>query len=407
MNKENIYREFIREIKSQLTKFLGTKAAKSISQWIWNEAGMGVENTPEKIASFQNLFRWNIDIVVTEAEFLISKKNYLVFLTDLANICSRHGEVYIASDLYEKVINLARSISKVDKVLGEAILGQAIIFSIQAKFKDSANLLKKADKYFKSAENKSGQAECENILGINAAEKGNPATAQKHFMNAKEYIKGRKTSFLKSKIVNNLGIVYNMSGNYIEAAKYFNYAGKLFKELKLSHRYVELKHNVGMVQLKNERYEAALKEFLTCITLAELEQYMPIIGIANTGISEAYFRLGNMKLAELHLEKAMVQCQKYNDRLTIADIYRVRGLIENKRKNRKLAESFFVTSIRINNELNNELNATESQLELGKILLDNNRKELATVELQKAMKYYKKINYLHKVEEINNIINNI
>lgn len=405
MKKVILYIDFIRNIKSLMTEFLGTKSAKELSHWIWNEAGMGVENTPKALTSFQNFFRWNINIVITEAESIIPKKKYLVFLNNLANICRRHGEVYIASDFYEKVIRLAVNIPNTDKELGEAKLGQAIIFSDQAKFKDSSNLIRKADKHFNSVKNKAGQAECENILGIIDAEKGNLAAAQKHFKNALEFIKGGKTSLLKSKIVTNLGIVYNISGNYPEAVKYLKHASALFKELKLSTRYVEVKHNIGMLELKNERYRSALKEFLFCIKLAELEQYQPILGIANAGASEAYFRVGNMKLAELHIEKAIALSRKINDRLTIADIYRVRGLIEKNKKNSKLAESLFVTSIRINNELNNQLNATEAQVELGKMLLESNRNERAKAELTKAMRYYKKINYQNKVDEIKNLIN--
>lgn len=405
MKKVNLHADFIRNIKAVMAEFLGTKSAKDLSQWIWNEAGSGVENTPKAIISFQNLFRCNIDIIVTRSESIISKKKYLLFLTNLANICHAHGEVYIASDLYERVINLAGNMPEAEKELGEAKLGQAVIFSEQAKFKESNDLLRKADTHFNSVKDKTGQAECENILGTIDGEKGNLAGAQKHFENALEFIKGRKPSVLKSKIVNNLGIIYNMSGNYNEAVKYFNQASVIFKELKLRNRYMEVKHNVGMLELKNERYRSALKEFLFCIKLSESEQYQPILGIANAGASEAYFRLGNMKLAELHIERAKVLSIKTNDRLTIADIYRIQGLVEKKKKNRKLAELFFVTSIRINNQLDNLLNSAEAGVELGKLLLENERKEEAKTVLNKALSYYKKINFKSKVDEINNLMN--
>ena len=104
-------------------------------------------------------------------------------------------------------------------------------------------------------------------------------------------------------------------------------------------------HNVGMLELKNERYKSALKEFLNCINLSESKQYHPILGIANIGASEAYFRLGDMRLAELYIDKAMELSHKTNDRLTIADIYRICILHENASI---ICQKSFLKSLRIN-----------------------------------------------------------
>jgi tetratricopeptide (TPR) repeat protein len=399
-----VYVDFIKEIKLQLTKFLGIKSVKALSPWICIEAARGVENRPQKIAVFRNLFRSNIDIIATKATDLIPEKKYFTLLIKLGNICHRHGEIYLAADLFEKVITLAGRKSGYEKQLGGALLGQAAIFSEQAKFKDSKYLLKKAERHFKSIQDKTGQFECENILGTIEAEKGNLSRAQKHFENALALIKGRKALFPKSKIFNNLGIIYNIKGNYTEASRHFSKAGTIFKELKMKNSYVNTKHNMAMLELRKKRYKSALEGFHSCIKLAESEKYHPILGIANAGISEAYFRIGNMRMASLYMERAKSICQISNDRLTTADLYKVQGLIEKKKRNINIAESLFQTSIRINNELKNELNETEAREELGKMLFDNNKKKEAGIELGNALKYYRKISFKSKVSELSSLI---
>ena len=102
--------------------------------------------------------------------------------------------------------------------------------------------------------------------------------------------------------------MHTIRGEYNEAVKYFNQAGTIFKVLKMSHHYLEVKHNIGVIQLRIEKYKSALEKFLSCIKIGESEQYQPILGIAYSGASEAYFRVGNIKLEELPLKKAIVHC---------------------------------------------------------------------------------------------------
>ena len=47
---------------------------------------------------------------------------------------------------------------------------------------------------------------------------------------------------------------------------------------------------------------------------------------------------------------------KANDRLTTADLYKIKGLIEMQLNNYTMAESYFLSSCRINKELDNQLN---------------------------------------------------
>ena len=54
-----------------------------------------------------------------------------------------------------------------------------------------------------------------------------------------------------------------------------------------------------------------------------------------------------------------------NDRLSIADAYKVKAMIYREMKKFDLAESYFMTSLRLNLELGSQLNAGETYFEVG------------------------------------------
>jgi len=83
-------------------------------------------------------------------------------------------------------------------------------------------------------------------------------------------------------------------------------------------------------------------------------------------------------------------CFKLNDRLSIADIYKIKGIIERKVKNYKGAENYLLSSLRINEELENILNQAETSFELGVLYLELNKKKEAGKHLNFALDYYKK-----------------
>ena len=143
MPKNRTYIEFVREMRTILTDFLGESYAKDQCSWFWKEIGNGISNTPRAMFLFQNNLRTNIDLMITGIESLISETNYLEFLVKLANICRRHSEIHLASDIYERILTLSKAIHGSEKEAGNAMLGLATINTDQAKFKKAAVLTDK------------------------------------------------------------------------------------------------------------------------------------------------------------------------------------------------------------------------------------------------------------------------
>ena len=79
------------------------------------------------------------------------------------------------------------------------------------------------------------------------------------------------------------------------------------------------------------------------------------------------------------------------DRLSLADAYKVKGMIHRDMKSLDAAASYLQTSLRINIELNNHLNIAESYFEIGLLEIKRKCTAEAIQAFQKAMAAFKKV----------------
>jgi tetratricopeptide (TPR) repeat protein len=110
--------------------------------------------------------------------------------------------------------------------------------------------------------------------------------------------------------------------------------------------------------------------------------------VAYIGKAYIYTKLSNPELADAYTDKAMEIAYKINDTLSIADIYKVKGMIQNDMENFQLSEELFENSIRINSDMESKLNEAESTAEMGKLLEKTERKEESKTYFEAAVNYY-------------------
>ena len=141
-----------------------------------------------------------------------------------------------------------------------------------------------------------------------------------------------------------------------------------------------------------ENYDAALEEFNKCITVSMDNNYLSNCAVAYVGKAYIYTKLNNPELADAYTDKAMEIAYKINDTLSIADIYKVKGMIQNNMENFQLSEELFENSIRLNNDIDSKLNKAESSAEMGKLLQKADRKEEAKKYLDTSADFFNKVN---------------
>jgi tetratricopeptide (TPR) repeat protein len=194
-------------------------------------------------------------------------------------------------------------------------------------------------------------------------------------------------------ILTNLGIINTIKGNYEKAIWNYKNSTELFNQLKDVRRLSRVYHNMGMLYTRMEKYDAALDEFNKCITFSLETDYMSNCAVAYIGKAYIYTKLKNPALADAFTDKAMEIAYKLNDTLSIADIYKIKGMIHNDMNNFELSEELFENSIRLNKDIESKLNEAESSVQLGELLKKNNRMEEATPYLSVAANFFNKLNH--------------
>jgi hypothetical protein len=81
------------------------------------------------------------------------------------------------------------------------------------------------------------------------------------------------------------------------------------------------------------------------------------------------------ELADAYTDKAMEIAYNINDTLSIADIYKVKGMIQRDMDNFQLSEELFENSVRLNKDIESKLNEGESAAELKKLQEKTHREE--------------------------------
>ncbi len=170
--------------------------------------------------------------------------------------------------------------------------------------------------------------------------------------------------------------------------------------MKDSRRVAELLVNKGMIYRKKNDAPGALEIFDRCSDIARVNGLAPTLNLCFINKAEIFLEKMQLDLAMKYSQKAMELSYLLNDKLSIADIHKLFGVIASKQNNFDLAENHLLTSIRLNRELSQELNAAESNYELGLIYKEKGKKTEAVSNLMCALKYFDKNSAKATVEHI-------
>ena len=103
-------------------------------------------------------------------------------------------------------------------------------------------------------------------------------------------------------------------------------------------------------------------------------------------------------------DKSFEISHNIDDNLTLADIYKTKGIIHRYLHNYKESENFLLSSINLNTRLKNEQNIAEAYFELAILYDEMNKSESKNNYLKKSLDYFKQINAVDKVNTIENML---
>ncbi|MFC2119519.1 tetratricopeptide repeat protein [Bacteroidota bacterium] len=400
---------FEKELDRLLEKYLGDGKLNQLNLKLKNHKE-GNDKIPKMINKFYvsqlqienntHSERVKIDRSITLSEKLLKQDNFNEFLLDLGRLCLSGGRLNLANEIFRKVkTHSSKTLHK-----AESLLGLADVFSRRADWKKSLRTIETAGFFYRELNDKSGQAYCENFLGTIYGELGDLSKAKDCFLNSQLLLNPVKDLELAANLDMNLGIIENIKGKKDESIKHLTKALKGYEKLGNNRRIAETRHNLGMVYLDSGDYESALESFDEGIEIAKEGRLMSILCVIYLAKSQILVAKNDIYNAAEFADKALEISNATDDKLTSADIYRVKGIIEKSRKNYNDAKTFLLNSLRMNKSLKNKRNIAETTFELGLLSADIGNENEKTVWLQKALGYYSEMDATDKVTMIEELL---
>ena len=314
----------------------------------------------------------HFDRLITMCEQKLPPDEQGTIFLRLAEVFKTYGELGRAEQVYSQM--LKRSGGKQAKSqVAEAYLRRGEIFSLRGDWKRSASDLNRSKKLFLELKDRHAIGRVENILGAAYAERGRLKLAEKYFSHALREFDRTPRAPMAGVAYMNLGIVFNIEGMYDKALTQYKRAQSSFESTGDVKRLAELHHNIGMSYLFKGKYKEANGEFDVSYSFSSPANSVSLMGLSNLGKATARFYMNDLPVALQLARRAIEAFTNCEDRLSLADAYKVKGMIHRDMESYEEAETYLHTSLRLNAELGNKLNLGETYFEIG--VLENRRKD--------------------------------
>ncbi len=331
-----------------------------------------------------------LDHMITLCRTVLDREEEPAALLEMGDVLKANGQMQKAADLFSMVLSDDRGPVK-KKHIAEAFMRRGELHSRLGQWKASQADLARSRTLFVGLREQVALGRVENILATNYAEQGNLKLARKCYTRALSIFEESDQKEMAGTVLMNLGILLNIAGKYDEALGHYTRALSLFEQLGDVCRLAELHHNIGMTYLQWGQESAAIKEFNCSHYLASRRNLLPVMGLALFGKANAHYRIGDYPLAANFLQHAIGAFERCDDRLGLADAYKLKGMCHRDMKKYALATSYFLTSLRMNRELKNRLNEAETWFEMGLLERQRRRKEETLKAFTEALAIFKEI----------------
>jgi len=348
--------------------------------------------------------QYNLDQLITLCHDRLATEEVCQVMLGIGDIFKVHGETDRAEEMYTMALAQGEKCGE-KGYIAEARMRRGEIYSRKARWKQSAADLGRSRVIYSELKRHEALGRVENILGTNYAEQGQTTKAVEYFTRALTLFERTRQTQMAGVALMNLGITYNIIGNYDSAVVHYKRAQSCFEEGGDLNRLAELHHNMGMNYLSRRVFKEALREFDASYTLSSSLQNRSLMGLANLGKANAYHDLCDLPVALKLVSQEIEFFVTSGEKVGLADAYKMKGMIHRDMKSFDTAASYLHTSLRINTEINNQLNAAESYFEIGVLETDRKRNEEAIRTFLKAREAFKKVGAREDVKKTQDRIN--
>ena len=366
-----------------------------------------------------------LDKAGDKAQSLYAFKNAINFYLDSIKILesTEPGKEQLTqlSEIYNRLAFSQSTVGK--RKEAEISLNKALKYCRKIKDKNTESLIlmsmgnlygdmgkwDKAIEYFKNSlfisediSNLRRKARIIKSIGLAYLFRGDTERGYKYLKECLETCKEMKDDNLYIMVLNNLGIYYDMVGDWKDAINTYK------KSLSISKKYdniIEISNvmgNLGFAYSSLNESEQAIYYFKESIKLSDKIGDIYNKGINYIHLGEEYLRKDEFKVVKYYISNAEKIFKELEDKLGLADVYRLKAKMFKKIKNWKDSETFFIKAIKTYSQFGDKINEGESYYEWGDMLFIKKTKDLAKKKLLKSKKLLESIGarkYLKEIEE--------
>jgi len=344
----------------------------------------------------------DFDTLIFHAIHFIDKEEYHTYLYEVCELAIGFGQferaqrlLALIQDEYNKYAD-KNLFPKLHQRFGD-------IAFYQSDYKTSLEEYERALQLCADLNDVEGLTAIKNSIAVVKTEKGEVQAAEQLFNEALKLARREGFSDLQLKISMNLGNVLHIRGDYGRALEHLNAAMNLIHadDLVAKSRVI---HNIGIVFKSQGENDRALAEFEKSIQLSVEANNRYQKGLSYLEKAEVLYRNGDLLSSTALATSAFQIFSKLQDRLSIADVYKIFGLISKKRKENEIAISYLEHSKRINQDYHNPMNLGETLYELAQLYSDEKKYDEALKNYRWALAEFESINAQPKIEQVRQAI---
>jgi tetratricopeptide (TPR) repeat protein len=344
-----------------------------------------------------------LDRLITLCHSRLPIEDVCEVLLGIGDVFKAHGEMNRAEEMYSLALTKGEESGKKGYV-AEAYMRRGEVYSRKADWKQSNADLGRSRSIFAELRHHDALGRVENILGTNYAEQGKITQAAGFFARALTLFERTRQTQMAGVVLMNLGIICNIVGDFDSALTHYTRAQSCLEEVGDLNRLAELHHNMGMSYMSKHLLNEAIREFDRSHFLSVSTGNTPLMALAGLAKANVYYLLHDLPVALQLVNTSIEQFTQTHDRLSLADAYKVKGMIHREMKSLDAAESYLQTSLRINVELNNQVNIGETYFEIGILATTRKSQAAALQAFQQAKATFKKVGALENVKKAQNQI---
>ena len=345
----------------------------------------------------------DFDTIVIHAGEYLDRKEYLVFLFNVADMGIGFGEFEKAERLLRLLATRYARLTPIS-LLAKTHQKLAIIARNRNDFKKAHGELRKSLKFYAQIQDKTGIASVKNSTGILLVEQGRTSEGIDIFQQAKKIAKAEGLEDLLAKINMNIGNACTMCGFWEKAKTVYEETLSILGRKRMDGFRARLFHNMAIVYAAQDQFSKALESLHKSIEYSTRANDVYMKNLSYLEQAAVHCRQKDLDSATAIAISAFRTLSDIGDRLSIADVYKVLGMINRERNKFEVALSFFERSKRINEEYKNPLNLGETLVEMGQLYARIGNYSMAIKRIRSAIKCFKQINAEGRILTANRFI---